>query len=540
MSTEERTKTPEEMYEEYRQISIDANDYFIESTEKLLSNFYKANVPIKEAENALKVANQSLAFAYRSFPYVQILFKWEHENFPFDDLRLFSQYMPNLYEYEENIIRIYLRTLDLYTKNEEENADSPEKAEKPLTAEENRLFCFFLENIVKPATTNFINSIKEGNYRSIREIDNDKTSMKLGRINTKALSKLNEELERPSRDIFLYLKIYSTDCNFPQIIEDALKNTFKVEKVFEVSKFEMPLDKINRTIWNFPISPKEDLTFAMESQADKRKGRELDAAYSIDFSALEESENIKITKKLTPFDKRVYAAISAIYNAGNTVTSLTQIYFAMGNTSRPPKSSIEHIYNSIIKMIKAHITLDNEDEAKVYNYPHFKYEGNLLPIEMLSNVDIRGKITESAINIFREPPLLSFAKGRKQVTTVPVKLLQSPISKTESNLMLEDYLIYRISKAKATDKDEDKGKNKGKDKDKKDKKPKLSNIIKLETLYREMEITDRRAKPRLLDKVERCLKYYKELKYIVDYEITKEEIILKFKEEENKEETATA
>ena len=183
-------------------------------------------------------------------------------------------------------------------------------------------------------------------------------------------------------------------------------------------------------------------------------------------------------------------------------------------------------------MLKAHIKLDNEDEAKAYNYPHFKYEGNLLPIEMLSNVDIRGKITESAINIFREPPLLSFAKGRNQVTTVPVKLLQSPISKTESNLMLEDYLIYRISKAKA----------KGKDK-----KPKFSNIIKLETLYREMEITDRRAKPRLLDKVVRYLDYYKEVKYIVDYKITKEEIILKFKESENDkedkkedEETATA
>lgn len=523
MITEERTKTPEEMYEEYRQISIDANDQFIESTKKLLSNFYKANVLADEVEKALKVANQSIVFAYKSFPYVQILFKWEHENFPFDDLRLFSQYMPNLYEYEENIIRIYLRALDLYTENIEENADNPEKAEKPLTAEENRLFCFFLENIVKPATTNFINSIKEGNYRSIREINNDKIPMQLESINPKALSKLNEELERPSRDIFLYLKIYSIDCNFSQIIKDTLKNAFKVEEVFEVSKFEMPLDKINRNIWNFPISPKEALTFAMESKADKRKGRELDAAYSIDFSALEESENIKIAKKLTPFDKRVYSAISAIYNAGNTVTSLTQIYYAMGNTSRPSKAILENIYNSIIKMLKAHIKLDNEDEAKAYNYPHFKYEGNLLPIELLSNVDIRGKITESAINIFREPPLLSFAKGRNQVTTVPVKLLQSPISKTESSLMLEDYLIYRISKAKG-----------------KDKKPKFSNIIKLETLYREMEITDRRAKPRLLDKVERYLEYYKKLKYIVDYEITKEEIILKFKEDENEEETATA
>ena len=526
--TKERPTTAEEMYEEYRQISIDANDYFIESTKKLLSNFYKANVPAEESKNALKVANQSLAFAYRGFPYVQILFKWEYENFPFDDLRLFSQYMPNLYEYEESIIRIYLNTIDLYTENVEENADNPEKAEKSLTAEENRLFCFFLENIVKPATTNFINSIKEGNYRSIREINNDKMSMQLESTNVKALSKLNEELERPTRDIFLYLKIYSKDCNFPQIIEDTLKNTFKVEKVFEVSKFEMPLDKINRTIWNFPISPKEALTFAMESKADKRKGRELDAAYSIDFSALEESENIKITKKLTPFDKRVYAAISAIYNAGNKVTSLTQIYYAMGNTSRPSKAILENIYNSIIKMLKAHIKLDNEDEAKSYNYPHFKYEGNLLPIEMLSNVDIKGKITESAIHIFREPPLISFAKGHgNQLTTVPIKLLQSPISKTEANLMLEDYLIYRIAKAKPG----------------KDKKPKLSNIIKLDTLYEKMGITDRRAKPRLLEKVDRYLDYYKKVEYIVDYKITKEEIILEFKKSESEEkdkETATA
>ena len=160
--TKERPTTAEEMYEEYRQISIDANDYFIESTKKLLSNFYKANVPVEESENALKVANQSLAFAYRGFPYVQILFKWEYENFPFDDLRLFSQYMPNLYEYEESIIRIYLNTIDLYTENVEENADNPEKAEKPLTAEENRLFCFFLENIVKPSHNKLYKQHKRG------------------------------------------------------------------------------------------------------------------------------------------------------------------------------------------------------------------------------------------------------------------------------------------------------------------------------------------------------------------------------------------
>lgn len=506
MSTAEKIKTPEEMYEEYRQISIDANNYFIESTEKLLSNFYKNNIPLEETEKALKVSNQNFSFAYRSFPYVKILFEWEYKNFPLEDLQLFPQYIPNLYEYEETIIRIYLRTLDLYTKSLEEYDDNPEKAEKPLTAEENKLFCYFLENIVKPATTNFINSIKEGNYRSIREIDNDKTSMQRESIDVKALSKLNEELERPSRDIFLYLKIYSTDCNFPQIIADTFKGIFKISEVFEVSKLEMPLDKINRNIWKFPISPRAPITFAMENEADERKGREVNLVYSIDFSALEENGNVKITKKLTPFDKRVYAAIGAIYNAGNFVTSLTQIYTAMGNISKPSKDNLEKINNSITKMSRAVIKINNDEEADAYNYASLNYDGILLPMERISEVDIKGKTTKAAIHILREPPMISFAKGHgNQLTTVPIKLLQSPLSMTDKNLQLEDYLIERISKAK---------------------KGKLSNKIKFETLFKELGVNDANTKQRLPEKIERFLNHCKKNKYIKEFSLNKEAIVI--------------
>lgn len=531
MSTAEKIKTPEEMYEECRQISLNANLTLIEETKIIMSRFYNKKLHSKEIEEAEKNSKDALCFAYRSFPYLKILFKWEYENFPREDLQLFSNYFQYLYNYEEDTVKIYLRTINAYTNIITEFCESPEQAERPLTAKERKLFDFFLKEILKPATENLINNIKNGDYRTLKEISKDRDSMLLESIDIQKQAKINSEIDRPSRDLFVYINAYSIDSNFDKAITEAFENNIKISEVFEVKKLEMPLDKVNLRIWNFPISPREPLTFAMESEADKRKGRELDAAYSIDFSALEENGNVKITKKLTPYDKRVYTAIGAIYNAGNTVTSLTQIYYAMGNTSRPSKALLENIYNSIVKMLKAYITLDNEDEAKVYNYPHFTYEGSLLPIEMLSNVDIKGKITESAINIFREPPVLSYAKGRNQVTTVPVKLLQSPINKTEASLMLEDYLIYRIAKAKPG----------------KDKKPKLSNIIKLETLYEEMEITDRRAKPRLLEKVDRYLDYYKKVEYIVDYKITKEEIILKFKESENDkedkkedEETATA
>ena len=526
-ATKERP-TVAELMQKHRQGIFAAHNKRLEDVDRRVGN----RAELKEKE--LKLATESLIFDYICLPYFEKCLEWKCDNFSSADAE-FSNVAP--WELTKDIVLPYIYSIWGQTISDSEYlfqqyGKHPEQAEKPLTDSETELFMSYLEDVAKPALSEMLEDIRASKYKTLNEIEKEI-------INTfpditfrdilddeekwKTFLSISSEQNKPHNDLNDLLIKYAKLSGFSDRIHK--KDAFKIEKVFEVSKLEMPLDKLNRTIWNFPISPKEELTFAMESRADRRKGRELDAAYSIDFSALEESENIKITKKLTPFDKRVYAAISAIYNAGNAVASLTQIYFAMGNTSRPPKSSIEHIYNSIIKMIKAHITLDNEDEAKVYNYPHFKYEGNLLPIEMLSNVDIRGKITESAINIFREPPLLSFAKGRNQVTTVPVKLLQSPISKTESSLMLEDYLIYRISKAKL----------KGKDK-----KPKFSNIIKLETLYREMEITDRRAKPRLLDKVERYLEYYKKIKYIVDYEITKEEIILKFKEDENKEETATA
>lgn len=521
--------TAAELMQKHRQEVFARHKEFIEDIDRRLSN------RVTSREEEIGIATDNLIFNYFCFPYFEMCITWKCDNFPSADEE-FSAVTP--FNLTDNIVFTYVFSAlgqNISTELSKKHREHPEQAEKPLTDSETELFTSYLEDVIKPALTEILGDIRAGKYRTLSEIEEEiiKTfpDTKIKDIfadeeKRNIFLSISNVQYRPRNDFNDILVKYAKLSGFSDRIHK--KTAFKIEEVFEVSKLEMPLDKVNRKIWNFPISPSEPLTFAMESKADKRKGRELDAAYSIDFSALEENGNVKITKKLTPFDKRVYAAISAIYNAGNTVISLTQIYFAMGNTSRPPKASLENIYNSIIKMLKAYITLDNEDEAKSYNYPHFKYEGNLLPIEMLSNVDIKGKITESAIHIFREPPLISFAKGHgNQLTTVPIKLLQSPISKTEANLMLEDYLIYRIAKAKPG----------------KDKKPKLSNIIKLDTLYEKMGITDRRAKPRLLEKVVRYLDYYKKVEYIVDYKITKEEIILEFKKsesEEKDEETATA
>lgn len=85
------------------------------------------------------------------------------------------------------------------------------------------------------------------------------------------------------------------------------------------------------------------------------------------------------------------------------------------------------------------------------------------------------------------------------------KLLQSPISKTDSNLQLEDYLIDRISK----------GKNK---------KSNMSKKILIDTLCKNINITDKKQKQRLPEKLKRYLEHYKKCGFIKNYHLSKDSI----------------
>lgn len=268
---------------------------------------------------------------------------------------------------------------------------------------------------------------------------------------------------------------------------------------------EYPVDKINNNIWYdlFKEDTGGQLCFAVQKKGAKEK---IPIVYSIDFDALD--NDMKITKKLTQFDKRVYIAISALFNEGNKVISLTQIHRTMGNEKRPSKEQLEKINNSITKMTKARITLDNSKEVKAnYGYDKFIYDGSLLPLERGAAV-VNGQLADAAIHIFREPPAMSFAKQRKQITTLDIKLLQSPLNKTESNLLIDDYLIERIARAK-----------RGNGHDKK---------ILYKTLYEKAGIKTAKQKQRTADKIKSYLEHYQKCSFITKYSIESDGIRVYF------------
>lgn len=211
-----------------------------------------------------------------------------------------------------------------------------------------------------------------------------------------------------------------------------------------LQKLDYMVEKINNEAWRML---EEDtggqIYFAAEQRGSKQK---VTIYYSINFDGL---EDIHAVKRLTPFDKRVYIAVSNLYKGGQSIVTLSKIHETMGNNTRPSSTQLNRIAESIVKMQMAHITLDNHEEIDAkYKYPLFRYDGQLLEARMMQTYNVHGIITDSAVMILHEPPLMEFAMGRKQVTTIKRDLLTSQINKTNANLAIEDYLIEFIARQK--------------------------------------------------------------------------------------------
>lgn len=305
-----------------------------------------------------------------------------------------------------------------------------------------------------------------------------------------------------------------TESNYLPLIEKAQKDlaefTAAIDEILGTDKKELPrfmalpvemmdypLDKPNNLIWDLLCTADENGQFNLNIDTTK-KGADQEAIilYSIDFNEL--PDGLKIKKQLTPFDKRCYIAVDALYRAGNKIMTETQIYKLMGNKGTPGKEDIRKIDESLTKMRAAIVYVDNESEAKTYKgYAHLVIDGSLLPFDRIT-ATINGQVTEGAISVLREPPLLDFARQRKQITTFTRQLLESPISKTEANLRIDDYLIERIGHMKNP-------------------KSNAPHKILYKTMYEKCGITTAKQKQRAPEKIKKYLTHYKKVGWIADF-----------------------
>ena len=108
---------------------------------------------------------------------------------------------------------------------------------------------------------------------------------------------------------------------------------------------------------------------------------------------------------------------------------------------------------------------------------------------------VDGNLTDGLIHLFREPPLFTFARERKQVSSYKVQLLQVPISKTNKNIQIEDYVRDQIAWMK-------------------NKKSKRSNRLTLDAIFEAAGITTAKQRQRKRADVTKLLTHYANCSWI--------------------------
>lgn len=242
-------------------------------------------------------------------------------------------------------------------------------------------------------------------------------------------------------------------------LEASMAKVLSVQPASDIDWTWLFLDKVNTTIWNAAIWKDKDghsvRDIGIHTEPEGQDPTIIPFTASFDFEKLEEKlekkgMKIKLSKELNSIDKQYFTAIASLYTQyhdyrdGRSVFTLTDVCREAGYTAHSNALPLNEAKASLIKMLGTIITFDNQSEIDAdYNYPKVTYTGSLLPLEIVE-VDVNGIHTDG-IHLLREPPLLEFARSRKQLTKIPLAMLESGPRKSEMPLMIRDYLLQRIT-----------------------------------------------------------------------------------------------
>lgn len=146
-------------------------------------------------------------------------------------------------------------------------------------------------------------------------------------------------------------------------------------------------------------------------------------------------------KGFTSLDKEVHDAVVSLYAAGNKVFSPAMIYRTMAGKSDSafvPQEKIQEVTASVYKCMSSIITIDASEEASIYGLDAM-YSQNLIYAKA---VTLKTKGWEvNAFMLIDEPVLYKYAKLKRQVFAVPLRVLDTPPSKTNDVIVLQGYLV---------------------------------------------------------------------------------------------------
>lgn len=208
-------------------------------------------------------------------------------------------------------------------------------------------------------------------------------------------------------------------------------------------------------------------------------------------------------KGFTSLDKEVHDAVVSLYAAGNKVFSPAMVYRTMAGKSDSafvPQEKIQEVTASIYKCMSSIITIDASEEAPIYGLDAM-YSQNLIYAKA---VTLKTKGWEvNAFKLIDEPVLFKYAKLKRQVFAVPLRVLDTPPSKTNEVIVLQGYLVRIVEILRRSP-------------------SKSANTILYSTLYELLDCAGatKQKLQRIRNHVKAILDYWVKIGYIADYRET--------------------
>ena len=321
-------------------------------------------------------------------------------------------------------------------------------------------------------------------------------------------------LARVPKDVCRFLVMMSGVS--PEEVEQMLETEPLVKgELRELASVAPVIQSVRPKNYVMPIDPiSNKLAHLREFNqivVSRKRNLTIQTAVSIDCP-----ENMKIIGdfNLTNYEKSIINGVVSILESGTSSFTIPMLYHAMTGKENPSLDDglLEDIKRKLDVMRTLTINIDLTQELKAHmidpqmgeGLESFTIEGYLLPLNKYTGV-VNGKRSEM-YQIISTPPLHSYAKLKKQITSVPIDLLKAPLNNNSTTIPLKTYLLTRIEGMK--------NENNHLTRD----------TIRFSSIYRELGAVDadKKRKKRIRDYTQVILDYFVEMGYITKYEIIKE------------------
>ncbi len=295
-----------------------------------------------------------------------------------------------------------------------------------------------------------------------------------------------------------FSKSYDRNLQDPSAFKEIIDLTVRTKYP---GSFITPTDKESWHIFSGDYASGDQWRLDVGQRGGKKQ---ITSFVTVDFEKLNGSVQIRGRKELVPYDRAVHDAIITLFvDGGNEYITPQMIYQVIaGNPkARLTAKQAEAISDSITKCMYSRVIIDGSEVAAAYGFEKFKYDGSLIVGERVT-ATLNGTVLE-CLHLLRKPILYEYADKKNQIGRFDIKLLNSPINKTEETITLQDYLYRRILSMKGSSS--------------------LSKTIVYETVYNQIEIKAasdgalRKKKSKVRGQIKSILDFWKQEGFILGY-----------------------